>query len=377
MTEILIYLTDMTYEDEVEKLMSRDEIGFTVVSNLESVKNTLQNDMFDMAIIWRADYDTISEFIEFLNNTNLDYLPVISVVEDNTQLNKIFNLPIAEYFLLPLPQDEFNAILDNVIQDIDVQSTVLEGMNWQGSLREYNLLDLIQMVESANKNARLTFTYEEKTGNVFLQEGQLIHAEFKSLRGLPALKRMSFWRRGNFQVRFSNHSIMERSISSENQEIFLEIAKFLSDFHQLYKGLPDLYEKIIANPYQKTTLTNSLQEKIWEECRYETTIFNLLLVFEEEKETGIPELKNMFDNRIIDKKHNIELIVQRENEKSGIGKILSSISSKLIKKPVQEGEEDNYYFEETEASSPSLEVKHLQLSNLEYQKIKENIKALY
>jgi hypothetical protein len=124
-------------------------------------------------------------------------------------------------------------------------------------------------------------------------------------------------------------------------------------------------------------LTNGLQEKIWEQCKYQTTIFNLLLLSEEEKEMLIPELKNMFDNQCLDKKSNIDIIIQKESEKSGIGKIFSSISSKLAKKPAYEDDEQNYYSEESEVIPPGIEIEHLQLSESERQKVKDNLKALY
>lgn len=378
MTEILIYLLDEKYDDEIRALFPEDKIRITVVDEFDALKDILQRDLFDLLMVWPAAEEDLRKVFDFTTGNNLEFLPVVSVAETKKPLQKIAEIPVAGCIEVPIPREEFFSILDAVLFDVDIQATILEGMNWQGNLREYNLLDLLQMIENGGKDAHLTVTFENKKGEVFIEAGKLFHAEFDALRGLPALKKMSYWRRGNFQVRFSPHpEDIESSIFSGNQEIFVEIAKYLSDFYQMLKGLPDLYEEIMAYPSGRARLANALQEKIWEACKYPTTIFNLLVFFEEYKETIIPELREMVDSGSIGKKHLIEVAIQQESGQKGIGKIFSSLSARLKKKqsrfPAGEEEPQNG---DAEIIIPKLEVERFLPSDSERNHLKKKLEAL-
>ena len=65
-----------------------------------------------------------------------------------------------------------------------------EGPNaphWRGSVEEFDLIDLTQMIEAGAEDAELILTYRDETARIFFRKGQICDALFRSRRGLSAL----------------------------------------------------------------------------------------------------------------------------------------------------------------------------------------------
>ena len=69
-----------------------------------------------------------------------------------------------------------------------------------GTLDEFGLKDLIQVYCTTRQTARLTLSYADGKAQLFFDQGELVHAQFGALTGLPAIKAAASRRGGDFHV---------------------------------------------------------------------------------------------------------------------------------------------------------------------------------
>src|SRR5213593_1424632 len=65
-------------------------------------------------------------------------------------------------------------------------------MSFQGSLRELQLPDVIQLVSSSGKTGKFTLVRDEEKGTLFLEQGRIVHAEVGDVTGEEAVHGIDF-----------------------------------------------------------------------------------------------------------------------------------------------------------------------------------------
>lgn len=376
MHDILIYLLDKDSEKEARALFSGEKYNLTIVEDLEQVVEVCQQELFDLLLVWPAGYDKTANLMTLLEVNQFDYIPVIPVLKDDPQPEAFLKLPIVDLLRLPLPKPEFFAIIHQAIKDIDVQASMVEGMNWQGSIEEYNLIDLIQMIENGERDAELILSCENKTGYVYFHKGKLVAAEFQAHRGLEALHKMAFWSKGQFETRLSDQSAVKDEIASSTQEVLMVLLEKLLKLGQIYQGLPELGEEIVKNPLIQPVELTPLQDRIANFCQTPMSVFNLLASLADGNEDILLELKIMMQMGLIGRRQEVEALVREEQERSGLSKFFSSISSMFKKKPGAEEAAPAYRIFEDEFIPPKVEIPPLRLSSEDVQKIKTRLEAV-
>ena len=74
-----------------------------------------------------------------------------------------------------------------------------ESAGFSGKLRNFPLLDIIQMACVARRDGRLRVRRHRETGEIVLQDGRIIHAVTKKKSGESALLEVLCWSKGNFE----------------------------------------------------------------------------------------------------------------------------------------------------------------------------------
>lgn len=376
MNEILIHVLDKDYQDEISTLFNISNYEVAISYDLNEAISIAATELLDLVMIWPADYENTKAFINELNKNDLGYLPVLTIIVDKTQVQKISSLPITDYLLLPAPKEEFYAIIQEIIKDIDVQSTIMEGMHWQGSLEEYNMIDLFQMIDESKNDAELILSYNNRNANIHFKEGKIINAELMNFSGEAALHKLVFWSKGNFQIKFHKPSSLKETIQSTNQEILLIMAHDLSEFDQIYRGLPGLYEDVLINPFIELTDISAFQKKILSKCRQFILIFDLILEFKEENKIIVQEVKNLVERNFIGKRNEIEALIIQESKERGLNKIINTISSVFKKKSDIEGMETIQESQYLEESFAQINFEHSQLEEIDKRNIRKKIESL-
>ena len=90
-----------------------------------------------------------------------------------------------------------------------------EGIN--GSLREMNITDMIQNLSAGEKNVRIMLDSHDKKGQIYIRNGEIVHAYIGSSEGENAFYKLMSWEEGNFRIvtcsDFPQHSIRGSTMS--------------------------------------------------------------------------------------------------------------------------------------------------------------------
>jgi formylglycine-generating enzyme required for sulfatase activity len=100
------------------------------------------------------------------------------------------------------------------------------AVGFSGKLRNFPLLDIIQMACVARRDGRLRVRRRGETGEIVLQDGRIIHAVTKSKTGEPALLEVLCWIRGIFEfVPIAPEQVTPRTIFGRWEEVLMDAVR--------------------------------------------------------------------------------------------------------------------------------------------------------
>jgi hypothetical protein len=112
-------------------------------------------------------------------------------------------------------------------------------MAFQGSLAELHLPDIIQLVSVSGKTGVFHLTDGGQKGQIFLEEGRIVHAELAELSGEEAVYSLAIWKQGEF--RFDAAVTPPRqTIQKSNTSLLMEAARRLDEWRVLSKRIPSV-----------------------------------------------------------------------------------------------------------------------------------------
>ena len=229
------------------------------------------------------------------------------------------------------------------------------------------------MMEAGQRNETLIMRVGKHTGNVFFREGQLVNASFNGLSGFPALQKLAFWQKGQFQTKADVDEAPAEDLGKSNHDILIDLISILHKQEQVSEGLPALDDDILKNPLTTIKHLTPLQEKIVKLCETSTSLFQLLLALPESNEDIFLELKLLLKMNLVGKRSDIEAQIKEKEDGIGFGKFFSDLFRK--KPAIEEG----YYVYEgyiEEAEPYQLIIPDLKLSAADLQKLESKIDGI-
>ncbi|HQV31132.1 MAG TPA: DUF4388 domain-containing protein [Calditrichia bacterium] len=378
MRDILVYVTDKEQRAVVENRFMEGEFHAAVFDDPELALEACSLELFDLAVIWAAVPKETEAFIEALREQQLDYIPVVAVFDSPGVDAALNELALVDLFPVPMDNQTLFHLLTTVIRDVDPHGEMEEGMNWQGNLSEYNLVDLIQMLEAGERDAELRLRYRKNEGVVLFHQGRLVTATLGNLRGMTALGKMVLWHQGQFETKLVEVGEVDAPIGMDNADLMMLLIGRLLRQNQALGDLPDLDSEVVRNPLFEGEKLSDFQDRLANFCLQPLSIFELLLRLEEDNETILPELKGLMDLGVVGLRADVEQLLREAEEQKGLGKFFSSISGLFKKKePVWD---ENWYYREEEPETPEggeIEVSPLLLSNKDLSKIEDKVERHY
>ena len=89
-------------------------------------------------------------------------------------------------------------------------------------------IDFIQILTSGEKNTKITIKGPEGEGAIYLQGGDIVHAETESLQGEPAFYRLISWEEGEFQI-VACDRFPDRTIHAGAMSLMMEGARLIDE----------------------------------------------------------------------------------------------------------------------------------------------------
>jgi len=112
-------------------------------------------------------------------------------------------------------------------------------MAFQGSLAELHLPDIIQLISVSGKTGVFHLTDGALHGEIFLNEGKIVHAQLDEVNGEEAVYALAIWSHGEFRFEPGEPSAV-RSISKSNTNLLMEAARRLDEWRVLSKRIPSI-----------------------------------------------------------------------------------------------------------------------------------------
>lgn len=110
-------------------------------------------------------------------------------------------------------------------------------MAFQGSLKELPLPDIIQLMSVSGKTGVFKLKNGGDSGDIYLQKGQIAHAQVGDLVGEEAVYELAIWRQGDF-VFTPGVETATVSITRSNTNLLLEAARRSDEWQVLSKRIP-------------------------------------------------------------------------------------------------------------------------------------------
>ncbi len=94
----------------------------------------------------------------------------------------------------------------------------------QGSLKELNLIDLIQLLSMTAKTAKLLISRGEHLASISFENGNLIDALVDDHQGIEAVEKILEWEQGEFVVK-ATHGDLQHTINQKTEYLILDILR--------------------------------------------------------------------------------------------------------------------------------------------------------
>ncbi len=112
-------------------------------------------------------------------------------------------------------------------------------MAFQGSLAELHLPDIIQLISVSGKTGVFHLADGPLKGQIYLHDGQIVHAQLEEASGEEAVYALAIWSQGEFRFE-AGVATQERTISKSNTNLLMEAARRLDEWRVLSKKIPSV-----------------------------------------------------------------------------------------------------------------------------------------
>lgn len=109
-------------------------------------------------------------------------------------------------------------------------------MAFQGSLKELPLPDIIQLVSVSGKTGVFVLQSASQRGEIYLREGEIVHANAGSIAGEDAVYELAIWQEGEFEFK-PGVETAERTIKKSNTNLLMEAARRIDEWQVLSKRI--------------------------------------------------------------------------------------------------------------------------------------------
>jgi CheY-like chemotaxis protein len=117
----------------------------------------------------------------------------------------------------------------------------------EGNLTEINIGEIIQILVLIRKDGRLFVVWEDRKGEIYLQNGNITYATVEDLKGESAIYRLLAWREGKFRFD-TGITTKNRNVQKSLESIFFEGLDILEEYRRLMEQFPSLnaYVEVIS-----------------------------------------------------------------------------------------------------------------------------------
>ena len=173
----------------------------------------------------------------------LDRAPLLFLTEDDSLERKMrgFKAGASDYLTKPIYIREVTSRVELLLQRRatdplrDEESEQVEG-----SLDDVTMIDLLQTIESSDRDGTLYLEREGHQASVYFREGNILDAVCGKLKGEEAIFRMMLWPKGHFTLRYHAQTRRADHIEKVSDELLIEGMRRFDRWNEMVKTMPHL-----------------------------------------------------------------------------------------------------------------------------------------
>jgi HD-GYP domain-containing protein (c-di-GMP phosphodiesterase class II) len=190
---------------------------------IENIRRKVPN-----LIIAEMDMIKQSSFVQFFNVMYeipfIQECPFIFVLPDD-KYPRDFKGSNIFYVTKPIDIEELTSCIKSVFgEEPEHAQSAEESKGLRGTLNDFNLAEIIQILHLGLKTARVDMADDRKKGCIHIARGNVIQATMGDLSGKEALFDLMAWNSGNFHIQHGL-STKETNITTDTMHLLLEAAK--------------------------------------------------------------------------------------------------------------------------------------------------------
>lgn len=133
-------------------------------------------------------------------------------------------------------------------------------MAFQGSLKELPLPDIVQLVSVSGKTGVFVLTATDQRGEIYLRDGEIVHAAAGEMLGEEAVYELAIWQEGDF-VFNPGVETTQHTIKKSNTNLLMEAARRIDEWKVLSKRIPSTrMVPVFTNQGSSTSVSFTPQE---------------------------------------------------------------------------------------------------------------------
>ena len=339
MFDVVVYLLDEKYRQEVGEIFSSPGYRLHLAGTLPDLIAVCQSDVIDLIIVWPANFEIVTALFQHLETHQLKHLPVMAVVRKAEEFHYIAALPVASVIPIPIPKLEFYRLLYQVLEPLRKASGITELPVSESAYLDSSFIEAIRRIQVAQADALLTVTEHGHIGRIYFRQGRIVRASLRALEGMEALRKMAGLIRADVMVHFTK--VTEKGdLETENPLLLPELEKQTADQKKLIRLLSAPQSRYRINPeldnleYPK----NDITLQILKLCREGSELHELLAVMNQDNLEILQLVQELFNKGALLAAKEITETIEQKEEKKSISQMINSLSG-LFKKTKKSSKE--------------------------------------
>lgn len=112
-------------------------------------------------------------------------------------------------------------------------------MGLEGNLKDFDLSDILQLVQLGKKTGALVVQSDGDEGIIFFNDGTAVHAKAGDTTGDQSVNRILRWRQGSFAFR-PDETTAYRTIQTPVQHLVLDAARQIDEWQDIQRLIPSM-----------------------------------------------------------------------------------------------------------------------------------------
>ncbi|MBN1464877.1 DUF4388 domain-containing protein [candidate division KSB1 bacterium] len=302
---ILVYDKASTDVDRLVQLLTDSAFAVTLIGNAEEAFQFCLIDHPDLVIFDIKNEGKESEefFRQVKNQYSTHRIPVMltTLETDYKKRVEFLEMKVDDFVAKPYYPEEVAARVISLFQEFKPTTLVAKPVDrgFWGSLREMNLIDLIQTMELGKKSGIIHLNRGDKEGQIYVNKGKIVNAVVEAYDSVErAYLHMLTWIEGTFHVVFQEIEVTT-PLKEDNESFFREGAKVIDQWRRVIGELPSLHMCLAAVSTEDAPVLSYSERAMLSQFQKPKNILQAIDVSDFDDFDGLQVIKSLLEKGLL------------------------------------------------------------------------------